>query len=67
MRAEALQARVTELKTTYATREVYMQEETARALAQERELWQRDRKARATIAERERERERESEASFRMS
>ena len=47
-----------ELKTTYATREVYMQEETAWALAQERELWQRDREARATIAERERERER---------
>ena len=36
-----------------------MQEETAWALAQERELWQRDREARATIAERERERERE--------
>ena len=31
-----------------------MQEETARALTQERELWQRDREAHATIAERER-------------
>ncbi|KAL0008419.1 hypothetical protein SO802_009921 [Lithocarpus litseifolius] len=31
-----------------------MQEETARALARERELWQRDREARATIANRKR-------------
>ena len=56
---ESLQDRVTELETTAAVREVHMQEETARALAQERELWQRDREARATIAE--------SGASFKVS
>ena len=41
---------MTELEATVATREVNMQEETAR----ERELWQRDREARATITERQR-------------
>ena len=61
LRAEALQAKVTELETTAAAREVHMQEETAQALAQERELWQRDREARAIIVKRE------SGASFRMS
>ena len=42
---EALYDKVIELKATTATREVHMQEETARTLAQERELWQRDREA----------------------
>ena len=51
MHAEALQARVTELKTAATAREVHMQEETAR----ERELWQRDREAHTTVTERERE------------
>ena len=61
LRVKALQAKVTELEATIAARKVHMQEETARALAQERELWQRDREAHATIAERERER-----ASFKV-
>ena len=52
--AEALQARVTKLETSAATREVHIQEKIARALAQERELWQRDREAYAIIVERER-------------
>ena len=52
---------MTELETTAAAREVHMQEEIAQALAQERELWQRDREARAIIVKRE------SGASFRMS
>ena len=43
MRTEALQARVIELEATLATREAHMQEETAWALARERELWWRDR------------------------
>jgi len=38
-RAEALQARVTELKATATTREVHMQEEIVRALAREMVLW----------------------------
>ena len=59
-RAKALQARVTELKATLATREVHMQEETARALAQEREVWQRDREVELPW-------QRESRASFRAS
>ena len=54
VRVEALQARVTELEATVAAREVHMQEETARALARERERWQRDREAQTTIAKRER-------------
>ena len=45
LRAKALQAKVTEFETTAASREVHMQEETARALARERELWQKERKA----------------------
>lgn len=61
MHVKALQARVTELETTAATREVHIQKETDRALALERELWQRDREAQATMAERE------SGASFRVS
>ena len=52
LRVKALQAKVTELKATIAARKVHMQEETARALAQER-----DREAYATIAERESESE----------
>ena len=44
---------MTELKTT-AARKAYMQKEIARALAQEKELWQKDREARATTADRER-------------
>ena len=52
--AEDLQARVTELETIATVREVHMQEETARALAQERELWQRDRKP-VLLPQRERE------------
>ena len=51
LHAEALQAKVTELKTAATAREVHMQEETVR----ERELWQRDREARTTVTERERE------------
>ena len=39
VRAEALQAKVTEFEAIIAIREVHMLEETARALAQERELW----------------------------
>lgn len=45
---------MTELETTAASREAHMQEETARALAQELKLWQRDREARTTVAKRER-------------
>lgn len=45
MRAEALEARVIELETTAAVRVVHMQEETAPALAWEREFWQRYREA----------------------
>ena len=51
---KVLQARVTELEATFAFREAHMQEETAQALAQERELWQKDREVQATLAERER-------------
>ena len=58
--AKALQARMIELEATLATREVHMQEETARALAREREVWQRDREV-------ELPRQRESRASFRTS
>ena len=61
LRAEALQARVTELRNAAAVMEVHMQEETAPALAGERELWQRDRKARTTATERK------GRASFRVS
>ena len=43
-----------ELKTAAAAREANMQKEIARALARERELWQKDREARATVADRER-------------
>ena len=45
---------MTELEATLAFREAHMQEETAQALAQERELWQKDREVQATLAERER-------------
>ena len=34
-----------ELETTASAKEVHMQEETAQALAREREFWQRDREA----------------------
>ena len=51
---------MTELKATLATREVHMQEETAWALAQEREVWQRDREVELPW-------QRESRASFRAS
>ena len=53
LRVEALQARVTKLEATATAREIHMQEETTRALSRERELWKRDRKARATIAKKE--------------
>ena len=53
LRVEAFQARVTKLETAVTAREVHMQEETAQALAQERELWQRDRETPATATERE--------------
>ena len=43
-----------ELKTAAAAREAYIQEEIARVLARERELWQKDREARATTTDRER-------------
>ena len=53
VRTEALQARVIELEATTVARKVHMQEETALALARERELWQRDTEALATMAKRE--------------
>ena len=43
MCAETIEARVTKFETLFAAREVHMQEEIARALAKEREDWQRDR------------------------
>ena len=56
LRAETLQARVTELETATTAREAHMQKEIARALMRERErereLWQRDRKACATTTDR---------------
>ena len=61
LRAKALQARLMELKSTTTIKEVHMQEKTAQALAWEREFWQRDREAQATMAERE------SGANFRVS
>ena len=45
---------MTKLETASTIREVHMQEEIAQALARERELWQRDREARATTIDRER-------------
>ena len=42
---KALQARVTKVKTIAAARKVHMQEEITRALAREKDLWQRDREA----------------------
>jgi len=53
VRTKALQARVTELEATLATREAHIQEETVWALAQEKEVWQRDREVQATMAEKE--------------
>lgn len=47
-------ARVRDLKGATTTREAYIQEEIARPLAQERDLWQREREAHAIAIERER-------------
>lgn len=43
-----------ELEATFTIREVHMQEETAQALAREKELWQRDREVYVAMIERER-------------
>ena len=50
---ETAKARVTELEVLSTVREAHMQEEIARALAQEREIWQRDREMRAAMMDRE--------------
>ena len=44
---------MTELEVLSTVREAHMQEEIARALAQEREIWQRDREMRAAMMDRE--------------
>ena len=44
---------MTEFETTTTARKVHIQEETTQALARERDLWQRDKEDRATMAERE--------------
>ena len=43
MCTEIAKARVTKFEARFAAREAHMQEEIARALAKEREVWQRDR------------------------
>ena len=52
-RVETAKARVTELEVLSTVREAHMQEEISRALAQEREIWQRDREMRAAMMDRE--------------
>lgn len=49
-----VEARMTEFKALFATREAHMHEEIARALAQEREIWQKDREIQVAAIDRER-------------
>lgn len=51
---KTVEARVTEFEVLFTAREAYMQEEIARALAREREVWQRNKEVQAATMDRER-------------
>ena len=53
-RAETVEARAAEFEALFTAREGHMQKEIARALAWEKEIWQRDRERLVTAMDRER-------------